>query len=115
MPTCGAVELLLAPNNTFVFGARDMTMDHLAQYLPTLIPFGRPIVDRSGLAGSFDFTLQFAPEQGAALTIDTGVQPNLEGPSAFQAMKEQLGLTLKPIKAAIQVLVIDHVEQPTSN
>ena len=115
MPACGPVALLLAPNHTFILGSRDITMDHLAQYLPTLIPFGRPIVDRTGLEGGFDLSLQFAPEPNGASTADTAAQSNLEGPTAFEALKEQLGLTLKPIKAPLQVLVIDHVEQPSAN
>lgn len=115
MPTCGAVALLGASNQTFVLGARDMTMDHLAQYLPTLIPFGRPIVDRTGLVGSFDLSLRFAPEPNGASTTDTAAQAGSEGPTAFEALKEQLGLTLKPTKAAIKVLVIDHIEQPSPN
>jgi uncharacterized protein (TIGR03435 family) len=115
MPTCGAVALLGAPNHTFVLGSRDITMDHLAQYLPTLIPFGRPIVDRTGLAGGFDLSLQFAPEPNGASTADTAAQSNLEGPTAFEALKEQLGLTLKPTRVPLQVLVIDHVEQPSPN
>jgi bla regulator protein blaR1 len=115
MPTCGAVALLLGPNHTFILGSRNITMDHLAQYLPTLIPFGRPIIDRTGLTGSFDFSLQFAPEPNGASTVDSATQPDLEGPTAFEALKEQLGLTLKPIKASLQTLVIDHVEQPSPN
>jgi bla regulator protein BlaR1 len=114
MPTCGGVALLLG-QNTLIMGSRDITMDHLAQYLPTLIPFDRPIVDQTGLTGSFDLSLQFAPEPNGASIDDTPAQTGLEGPTAFEALKEQLGLTLKPIKAPIQILVIDHIEQPSPN
>jgi uncharacterized protein (TIGR03435 family) len=115
MPTCGSVALLLGPNHTFILGSRDIVMDHLAYYLPTLIPFGRPIVDRTGLAGSFDLSLQFAQEPNGASTADATAQSYSEGPTAFEALKEQLGLTLKPIKAPLRFLVIDHVEQPSPN
>jgi bla regulator protein blaR1 len=115
MPTCGTVAILSAPNHTFIFGARDLTMDHLALYLPTLIPFGRPIVNQTGLVGTFDLSLHFTPEQGIASTSPTDAQSDSQGTTAFEALKEQLGLTLKPIKAPLQILVIDHVEQPSPN
>jgi uncharacterized protein (TIGR03435 family) len=115
MPTCGEVALLLAPNHTFLLGARDLTMDHLALYLPTLIPFGRPIVNQTRLAGTFDLSLQFTPDQGVAPASAADAQSDSQGASAFEALKEQFGLTLKPIKAPLRVLVIDHVEQPSPN
>jgi uncharacterized protein (TIGR03435 family) len=115
MPVCGSIQAIDGPNHTFLLGARDLTMDHLARYLPTLIPFGRPIVDQTGLTGTFDFTLQFAPEPGGDTANMAESPPDLQGPTAFEALKEQFGLTLKPIKAPIQVLVIDHVEQPSPN
>ena len=115
MPHCGAVALLSGPNRTLILGSRDVTMNHLAQYLPTLIPFGRPIVDRTGLPGSFDFSLEFTPEQVIASNSAADVQPEPQGTTAFEALKEQLGLALKPIKAPMQALVIDHVEQPSPN
>ena len=115
MPTCGDVALLSAPNHTFILGARDLPLDHLALYLPTLIPFGRPIINRTGLTGTFDLSLQFTPEQGMASTAAPASQTDSQGTTAFEALKEQLGLTLKPTKAPVQTLVIDHVEQPTPN
>jgi bla regulator protein blaR1 len=114
MPTCGSVAIVTAPDRSFIFGARDLTMDHLALYLPTLIHFGRSIVNQTGLDGGYDLSLQFTPERGITATTDAD-NPDSQGTTAFEALKEQLGLTLKPIKAQLQVLVVDHVEQPSPN
>jgi bla regulator protein blaR1 len=115
MPTCGSVAILTAPNHTFIFGARDLTMDHVALYLSDLIPFGRPIVNQTGLAGTFDLSLQFTPERGFASASAANTQPDSPGETAFEALKEQLGLTLRPTKAPIETLIIDHVERPSPN
>jgi uncharacterized protein (TIGR03435 family) len=64
---------------------------------------GRPVVDRTGLTGRFDFTLTWAP----AGSNDT------EAPSIFTAVQEQLGLKLEPARGPVDVLVIDSAERPT--
>lgn len=64
---------------------------------------GRPVVDRTGLTGRFDFTLNWAPEG----TTDTNA------PSIFTALQEQLGLKLEPARGPVDVLVVDSVERPT--
>jgi uncharacterized protein (TIGR03435 family) len=64
---------------------------------------GRPVVDRTGLSGRFDFTLTWAPEG----STDT------DAPSIFTALQEQLGLKLEPTTGPVDVLVIDSVERPT--
>ena len=63
---------------------------------------GRPVVDRTGLTGRFDFTLNWAPEGS----------PDSDAPSLFTALQEQLGLRLQPARGAVDVLVIDSVERP---
>jgi uncharacterized protein (TIGR03435 family) len=68
----------------------------------------RPVVDQTGLAGRFDFVLKWTPDEA-----DAG-DPNAP-PGLFTAIQEQLGLKLEPVKAPIDVLVIDHVERPTEN
>jgi uncharacterized protein (TIGR03435 family) len=65
-------------------------------------------VDKTGLTGKYDFTLDYVPVAKAA-TDDSG------GPSIFTALQEQLGLKLEPAKAPMDVLVIDSVERPTAN
>ena len=68
----------------------------------------RPVVDQTGLAGRFDFVLKWTPD--GAETSDPNAPPEL-----FTAIQEQLGLKLEPVKAPVDVLVIDHVERPSEN
>ena len=73
----------------------------------------RQVVDRTGLQGVFDVELQFrAPEQQAAAGA---APPASDLPPLEAAVEEQLGLKLQPIREATDVLIIDHIERPTSN
>ena len=79
---------------------------------------GRPIVDRTGLTGSFDFELNFDPSSAAEPPpgATPGPQPTDDSkPSIFSALQEQLGLKLEPARGLIDVLVIDSAERPTPN
>jgi uncharacterized protein (TIGR03435 family) len=67
----------------------------------------RPVINKTGLTGKYDFTLKFTPGQSAG--------SDSEAASIFVAVQEQLGLKLEPTKAPLDVLVIDHVEKPTEN
>ena len=69
---------------------------------------GRPIVDKTGLAGQYDFTLRWTP---ADAPTDAGQQ----WPSLFTALEEQLGLKLTPGKAQLEIIVVDSVEKPSEN
>ena len=80
----------------------------------------RPVVDQTGLAGRFDFTLLWTPDEfqfgGAAAKMPP--PPNTNGaapPDLFTAFQEQLGLKLESTKAPAEVLVIDRVAKPTDN
>jgi bla regulator protein blaR1 len=84
---------------------------------------GRIVLDKTGLAGEYDFTLQWTPEDGHAPMsneaeggqADAGALSPHSGPSIFTAIQEQLGLKLESTKAPVEVLVIDHVERPSPN
>ena len=65
----------------------------------------RVVIDRTGLAGGWDFELTFAPADVATATTDT--------PSLFTALQEQLGLKLEATRAPAEVLVVDRIERPT--
>jgi bla regulator protein blaR1 len=74
---------------------------------------GLPVMDQTGLRGTFDFTLNWTPDQLAVSTAAKEV--GADGPSFFTAIREQLGLLLVRSKAPVEVIVIDHIEQPSSN
>ena len=61
-----------------------------------------PVVDKTGLAGFYNYTLHWTPEDGTP--------PADDGPSIFTAVQEQLGLKLERTKSPVQILVIDHLE-----
>ena len=66
-----------------------------------------PVLDRTGLTGNYQFVLQFGRDWSAG---------NPESwPDLFTAVQEQLGLKLEPVKAAIPVLILDHIEPPSAN
>jgi uncharacterized protein (TIGR03435 family) len=74
----------------------------------------RPIVDRTGLAGFYNYELKWTPDRlpesrpGEAPPV---IDP--DGPPLVTALQEQLGLKLEPQRAAMRVVVIDQVELPT--
>jgi uncharacterized protein (TIGR03435 family) len=69
---------------------------------------GRVVIDKTGLDGRYDIDLKWTPADSATSSSDSG-------PSIFTALQEQLGLKLESQKGPVQVLVIDHVEQPSAN
>jgi uncharacterized protein (TIGR03435 family) len=70
---------------------------------------GRPVIDKTGVQGRFDFVLKFTPETEKNLPDDG------DGPSIFTAIQEQVGLKLESAKAPVTVLVVDHAEMPSEN
>jgi uncharacterized protein (TIGR03435 family) len=93
-------------------GGRDVTVELIASSLAdkTGGP-DRPVLDQTGLSGTFDFTLEWTlqPRSGEPVQLD------LSGPLLPEALKEQLGLKLDSQTGAVDVWVIDHVEQPSEN
>ena len=96
-----------------------ITMEALAQFLTQSVD--RTVVDRTGLSGVFDFTLEFTPElvpgsqPGATASATASASDPSAPPSIFTALQEQLGLKLESQKGPVDVLVIDNVEEPSPN
>jgi uncharacterized protein (TIGR03435 family) len=67
---------------------------------------GSPVADETGIAGSYDIRVRYAPDSDQDSTL----------PSLFTALRETLGLELKAQQIPMQVLVIDHIDRvPTAN
>jgi uncharacterized protein (TIGR03435 family) len=71
---------------------------------------GRIVVDKTGLAGKYNYTLQWSVQHPNA-TAD----PDADGPPLLTALKEQLGLRLEPSKGSVEVVIVDAVSAPTPN
>lgn len=81
--------------------------NHLAGFLD------RPVLDRTGVEGAFDFDLLWTPDQQALPLDDLAARADANLPSIFTAVQEQWGLKLDAQRGPVEVLVIDHVERPT--
>ncbi len=84
-----------------------VSMDSLANYLSSQREIAdRVIVNRTGLAGEYDFKLNWTHDRG------NGVPPDSAFPGLFTALREQLGLELKPDKAPVDVVVVQEAAKP---
>lgn len=82
---------------------------------------GVPVVDKTGLKGSYAFNLHWTPdptEEERLRQSGEWVAPeppsDSNGPSLVTALQQQLGLRLEPQNEPVQILVIDHVETPSN-
>ena len=73
----------------------------------------RPVFDHTGLDGTFDMSIEWAPRLNGP--APPGFTPDADGPTFTEALQDQLGLKLVPQTGPVDVLVIDHVEQPSPN
>jgi uncharacterized protein (TIGR03435 family) len=69
----------------------------------------RPVVDNTGLTGTYNVNLTYTPD------IKANSEPDLSDINVFQALEEQLGLRLEKRKQPVDVLVVDRVEKPSAN
>jgi uncharacterized protein (TIGR03435 family) len=77
-------------------------------------PLDRPVVDRAGLSGRYDFDLEFAPDESLWGGILSRPE-NSDRPELFRATEEQLGLQLKAARGSVDGLIIDRIERPSEN
>jgi Protein of unknown function (DUF3738) len=91
---------------------RQSDVPSLARYL-TRLGADRPVIDKTGLTGTFRIELDMQKIMAAAL--EGGGPPSNEHiyRASIDAVQDELGLKLIPMKSPIDVLVIDHVENPT--
>jgi|GEM_PF-1649483 len=94
---------------------QNVSVEYFARALEN--PVRQPVVDKTGIAGMYDFDLQYGPhgragEDPVFANIPERFYANL--PDIFTVLEEQLGLKLVPEKVAISALVIDHFDEPAA-
>jgi uncharacterized protein (TIGR03435 family) len=96
--------------------AKEESTKALADFLsqPTS-GLGRPVVNKTGLNGTYNFTLNWVPHWDRILPgPGAGSASAEEADSLFEAL-QQIGLKLQPATGLIDIIVIDHVEHPSEN
>jgi uncharacterized protein (TIGR03435 family) len=84
-------------------------MDRLTRFLASQTHM--PVVDKTGLKGIYSFHLKWQrEEEGPASGLHDQTLPTI-----YAALPEQLGLKLESAKGPVDVLGIDHIEQPSDN
>jgi uncharacterized protein (TIGR03435 family) len=85
---------------------------------------GRPVIDKTGIRGFYDFKLVFSREAipnnspappAPAADGGPGLNASDPRPSIFTALQEEFGLKVESSKGPVEVLVIDSVQKPTEN
>ena len=92
-----------------------MTIGFIADTFSAGTNLGRPMVDQTGLRGTFDFILEWMPERRGPAPPGADTQTDSMGPSFEQALRDQLGLQLQQEKVQIETIVIDSVQRPSEN
>ncbi|MBV8730365.1 MAG: TIGR03435 family protein [Acidobacteriia bacterium] len=128
-PSCVAGYLRGMPNGIFFVGSRNTTMATAAQ---TFYSYGfmaaeidRPVVDQTGLTGTFDLVIEYKPDNNNGFPPTSSHAPDaLPGAAApdefggtpfVEALRQQLGLKLVRTKAPVRMLVIDHIDRLSEN
>jgi uncharacterized protein (TIGR03435 family) len=108
-PRCGGTTMVSRGNagSTLLFGGQEMRslVSRISSELSA------PVIDRTGLDGLFDITLEYTPARQS-----TGLDPNSSDappPPIANALQQQLGLKLEKQTASLPIVVIDSVEHPT--
>jgi uncharacterized protein (TIGR03435 family) len=109
----GMQMLLKGSGQDSTVTARGVSINDLVRQLS--MQLGLAVIDKTGLKGVYNFNLHWAqnPNQADAEAADNS--STAEKASLFAALQQQLGLKLELQKQPLDVIVIDHIEQPTGD
>ncbi len=117
LPTvCDSIEgMPSSPTGRLRVGARRVSLGLLASTMAQMGNFNWPVLDQTGLSGTFDFTFEWTPQFNGPGT--PGANPSQKfltesGPTFLDDLQQQLGLKLEPQVGTTEVLVFDHAELP---
>lgn len=111
-----SLNIPILPQGRGKFVGTRVPMEYLCWFLGQLGQGDyRPVIDKTGLTGVYDFTLAYMPDLPPGESSED-LPPEMKSrPSLQDAVQEQLGLKLVPAKGPVKVYVIDHVEAPSAN
>jgi uncharacterized protein (TIGR03435 family) len=122
-PWCGTGGMRTVRNGpNLTWDVRGMSFLNFSVFFGIVLD--RPVIDKTGITGVFDFHLEFAPDEttagpaspfGPIAAPQTTPSDPAGGPSIFTAFQNQLGLKLESSKAPAEFLIIDRVERPSEN
>jgi uncharacterized protein (TIGR03435 family) len=101
------------PPQRVVLPGRNATMGNFVSLLQRAI-LDRPVVDKTGLSGRYDFDLEWAPDE-TQFGGDLPASAASQSPPLFEAIQQQLGLKLEATRGPVAALVVDQVERPSAN
>lgn len=97
-----------------VMPARNATMGDFASLLQRAI-LDRPVVDKTGLSGRYDFDLEWAPDETQFGGDGPTAPADTPSPPLFSAIQQQLGLRLIATRGPVDALIVDKAERPSAN
>jgi uncharacterized protein (TIGR03435 family) len=108
---CGTF-VRLAPSQPYLRheGGRDLTMAQIVGTFSNMGNLGKPVVDQTGLTGTYDWVMEFIDEREGM-----SPPPDAVGLSFTGALEKQLGMKLVSTKSTFEAFVVDHIEKPTEN
>jgi len=106
-------SFLPSTSTPFEWEGKNTRLSVLAGSLASLLQ--APIVDKTGLAGRFNFILTYSPITAPNAVGQPVPRPLQDLPSIFEALPAQLGLRLQPEKESVAIIVIDSVQRPSEN
>ena len=96
------------------FAGRNVTLAYMTDLFSQRLERDRPMIDATGLSGTFDFLLEFMPEAQSPAP-DVNIPGGPDGLTFEQALRDQLGLKMESRRNAMSFIVLDHVERPSQN
>jgi uncharacterized protein (TIGR03435 family) len=111
----GDLKIPITPAGNGSFVGVKVPIPYLCFFLGQQGNDSRPVIDKTGLTGVYDFTLAFLPRLPPGVSADE-LLPELQNRPVFEdAVDEQLGLKLVSARGPASQYVIDHIERPSAN
>jgi uncharacterized protein (TIGR03435 family) len=112
LAACGALFARNTADGAIRVSSSDVTIQKIADDLSIVPPanIDRPVVDRTGLTGNFDFTIDLPKGMSRS-----GISTDDSAPPFVEVLRDQLGLKLDSTTAPVNYVIIDHIEEPSPN